>query len=341
MHLEAGLPVLVELTRGGVVESRHRGAIAVADARGRLRAWAGDPDFLTFPRSALKPFQAIVAVESGAADRFGFGHAELAVCCGSHSGEPRHRDVVAGMLERARVPLDALCNGVAEPINDLEFARYLLGLVEKNALFQNCSGKHAGILAACRALDLPLDAYDNPQHPIQQRIRAATGDCFHLPSGELLVGIDGCTLPTFGAPLRNVAIGWAAIAEPDPTLVAHAEALERLADAMVAEPWMVAGTGRLDTVLSEATQGRIIAKGGAEGVLCVAVRDKGLGIAFKIEDGSHRAHGVIVHSILRQLGALSPSEDGVLARLFPTTLNSNRAQHVGDMYTVFELEHVG
>lgn len=338
MQLEAGLPTLVELTRGGIVETRHRGTIAVTQADGTLVAWFGDPDFVTLPRSALKPFQAIPLVESGAGERFGFGDMELAIACGSHNGEPRHREVVAGMLQRAGVPRSSLRNGVTEPIDDTEFARYHLGLVEHDALFQNCSGKHAGILAACVVRGYPLEDYDDIDHPIQREIRTATGACFRLPGDDLVVGIDGCTLPTFGAPLRNVAAGWAALADPDDGPGEHRAALARLSDAMAAEPWMVAGTGRLNTTLSEATGGRIVAKDGAEGVLCLAVRDRGLGIAFKLEDGTSRAHGVIALAILRQLGALDDEEDARVSALFPEALKSNREQQAGVMRPVFTLE---
>lgn len=338
MHLDVGLPTLVELTRGGIVETRHRGAVAVTDARGTLVAWYGDPEYLTLPRSALKPFQALPLVESGAADRFGFGADELAIACGSHNGEPGHRAVVARMLERAQVPISALRNGVTPPIGETEHARYTLGLVEPDALFQNCSGKHAGILAACVARGFPLDGYDAVDHPIQREIAEAIATCFRVAPEDLIVGIDGCTLPTFGAPLRNVAAGWAAIADPAGGPAEYRAALGRVADAMAAAPWMVAGAGRLNTLLTEATGGRILSKDGAEGVLCLAIRDRGLGVAFKLEDGTFRAHGVIVHAILAQLEAISAEEDVRLRELFPYAVYANRGQHVGDMRPVFALK---
>jgi len=338
MQLEGALPTLVELTRGGIVETRHRGTIAVTRADGSLVAWFGDPDYLTLPRSALKPFQALPVVESGAADQFAFGNPELAICSGSHSGEPRHRETVGAMLTRADVPLSALRNGVTPPIDEHEFSRYDLGLVAPDPLFQNCSGKHAGILAACRARGYGLAEYDDVGHPIQQEIRRSMGECFLVPGDELVVGIDGCTLPTFGAPLRNIAAGWAALGDPDNGPAVHRDALRRLIDAMASDPWMVGGTGRLNTTLSEATGGRVVSKDGAEGVLCMALRDRGLGIAFKLEDGTHRSHGVIAHAILRQLDALAPGEDERLAALYPVGLTSNRDQHVGDMRPVFTLE---
>ncbi len=338
MNAEQALPVLVELTRGGIVESKHRGAIAVCRADGTLVAWAGDPELVTFPRSALKPFQALPVVESGAAERFGFGDAELAVCCGSHNGEPRHCEVVGSMLQRADVPLTAMRNGVTPPIDETEHARYTLDLLDHTPLLQNCSGKHAGILAACRARGYAVEDYDALDHPIQREIRASLGECFRMPGDDLVAGIDGCTLPTYGAPLRNISAGWGAVAAPSKGPSRHAAALGRLARAMAAEPWMVAGTGRIDTNLSQATGGRVLAKGGAEGVICLAIVDRGLGVTVKLDDGTYRGHDAIVPALLRQLDAVSADEAARLDALFPAAIRSNRDQQVGEMTAVFELQ---
>lgn len=331
-------PVLVELTRGGIVESQHCGVIAVARPNGRLLAGCGDVEQVTFPRSALKPFQALALVESGAAQRFGYGDAELAVACASHNSEPRHREMVSSMLERAGVPLSALRNGVVEPIDETEAAKFRLGLLEHNSLCGDCSGKHAGILAACVVKGYPLSDYDAIEHPIQREIRAIVAECFRMDPDELIVGIDGCTLPAFAAPLRNIATGWAGLADPLGAVPAHAAGLARLGAAMAAEPFMVAGTDRLNTILSEATAGRVVTKDGAEGVLCMAIRDRGIGVTFKLEDGSFRSHGVIAHAILRQLDALSLDEDARLSALFPSELHSHREQEVGEMRPVFGLD---
>jgi L-asparaginase II len=328
------------LTRGGVVESLHRGSVAVARADGTLVAYAGDAARPVLPRSALKPFQAVPLVESGADERFGYGDAELAIACGSHQGEERHREVVAGMLARAGVPESALCNGNTGPYGEEQWERWTRGELLRTPLYQNCSGKHAGMLAACVARGYPLEGYDALAHPQQQDVLRVVAAFFQTPPDELIVGIDGCTLPTHGAPLRNVAVGWAALADPDHAPEPHRAAIRRLVDAMAAEPVMVAGTGLLDTVVSQITGGRIVAKGGAEAVWCCALRDRGLGLTFKVDDGSGRAEQVIALALLRQLDALTPDEDTRLAAYVDATIRSNRDQPVGEIRPTVALTFV-
>ena len=330
-------PLLADVTRGGIVESQHRGIVAVARADGSLVAWAGDTSRVVLPRSALKPFQAIPFMESGAPERFGFGDAELAIACGSHSGEKRHRAVVGGMLERAGVPESALCNGATGPYDAAQWTRWVRDEIPHSALYQNCSGKHAGMLVACVARGYPLAGYDDLAHPQQQDVLHAVAAFFQTSPDELVVGIDGCTLPTHGAPLRNIAAGWAALADPEHAPEPHRAAARRLVEAMAAEPQMVAGTGLLDTVINQITGGRIVVKSGAEAVLCLALRDRGLGVTFKVDDGSDRPQAVIALALLRQLDALTPDEDAALVAHIDATVRSNRDQLVGKIRPVIEL----
>jgi L-asparaginase II len=331
-------PILAELTRGGIVESAHRGWIAVARPDGTLLAHVGDPERVTFARSAMKPFQAVPLVQSGAVERFEFGDAQLAISCGSHQGEPRHRETVAGMLGRIGLPPSAMRNGIDEPWNAHHFEVAARGDRDEQQLGQNCSGKHAGMLAACVASGYPVDSYDDIDHPHQRAIRKVVSQFWDVAPDDLVVGRDGCTLPAYAAPLRNIATGWARIADPDGAPAAHRDAISRIADAMGREPFMVAGTDQLNTVLMETTSGRILAKDGAEGVLCMAIRNQGLGVTIKVEDGSFRSHGVIALKLLRQLNALSQDEDDRLAKAFSERLESNREHHVGDMRAVFVTE---
>jgi L-asparaginase II len=325
--------VLVELTRAGVRESVHRGWVAVARASGALVASAGDPERVTFARSAMKPFQAVALVESGAVERFGFGDAELAVACASHNGEDRHRAVVAGMLERVGLPASALRAG-----DDAQHDEPPVAWEPEQQLAQNCSGKHAGMLAACVARGYATGDYDDFDHPHQRAIREIVSRFWRVPVGDLIPGRDMCTLPAYAAPLRSIATGWAAIADPSKAPPQHQAAITRLVDAMAAEPFLVAGTQRLNTQLMEVTRGRILAKDGAEGVLCMALREQELGVAIKVEDGSFRGHDAIALALLRRFDALRPDEDARLAELWPEAIRDNRWQHVGDMRAVFELD---
>lgn len=334
-------PVLAELTRNGVSESLHRGWVAVARGDGTLVAHAGDPGQLIFPRSAMKPFQAVALVESGAVDRFDFSDAELAICCGSHHGEPRHRETVAGMLAKIGEPPSALLGAIDPPWTAERERLAADGDEVAQRLAQNCSGKHAGMLAACVAQGYPTASYDALDHPHQRAIRSIVAGFWDVSEDELVVGLDNCTLPAFAAPIHNVATGWARIADPDSAPPAHRDAGGRVGEAMGRAPFMVAGTDALNTVLMETTGGRVLAKDGAEGVICLAIRDKGLGITIKLEDGSFRAHGVIVRDLLGQLDALKPDEDAALAAAFGERLESNRQQHVGDIRSTLDLRFVG
>jgi L-asparaginase II len=333
--------VLAETTRGGIVESVHHGAIAVVDVAGNLVASAGDVERVFFYRSSAKPFQAIPVVESGAADRFGWTERELALCCASHSGEPHHQAEVRAMLASLGLTPDALQCGCVVPYNEAEGARVAAGLVELSPLQCDCSGKHAGMLATCVHEGLPLDAYLDPAHPLQRRILGIMADVLRMPEREIVLGTDGCSLPTFAAPLRSFATSWATLANPDvapPSAgQAHAPALRRLRAAMLAAPDNVAGTGELVTDLMRLGEGRIVAKSGAEGLICLAIPDRSLGIAIRILDGSFRAHPVVVAETLRQLDLLDwPTIDAILATHSPELRNHNR-RHVGDIRPAFTL----
>jgi L-asparaginase II len=332
--------VLAIIERGSITECVHRGWIAVARADGTLVAHAGDPDRLVLPRSAMKPFQAVPVIESGAAERFAFGDAELAVCCASHNGEPRHREVVASMLERIGLTPSALKNGEIEPMDPESAARLRFGQLAPSTLFGDCSGKHTGMLAVCVRRGLSTDSYDDPSHPLQREIREIVASFFRIAPDAVIAGIDNCTLPAYGARLRDVATGWAAIADPNGAPDRYRRAIRRLGDAMAAEPFMVAGTGRLNTQLMQATGGRVLAKDGAEGVLCLALRDEGLGVALKIEDGSYRAHEPVSLAILRQLDAITPEEDADLSALWDERFYSHRRQHVATLRSVTRLAFV-
>lgn len=328
--------VLVEVTRGGMVECRHYGAVAVADSAGRLLFSAGDPGLVTFFRSAAKPIQAVPLVLGGAADRFGFTGEELAICTASHSGEPVHRATVAGMLEKLGLDEGALQCGVVPPIDRAEAARVLSGLLPPGPLYNDCSGKHTGMLAGCRRRGFPLDSYLAPEHPWQREILAVMGEFLGLDPASLPIAPDGCGVPTFAAPLANIACAWATLTTPP---APYAAAATRILDAMAAHPYMVAGRGRLDTDLMESAAGRggIVAKGGAEGVLCLALREHGWGVAIKVEDGNGRALPAVAAAVLSQLGALDEASLARLAERQPRVVRNKDGATAGELRPVLGL----
>lgn len=335
-------PVLVEVWRGGLVEARHRGHVAVVDAGGDLIAAAGDPEHVTFMRSVAKPFQAMAVVAAGAADRFGFGAPELAVMCASHNGEAGHLETVRGMLARLGLGEDALGCGAHPP--GYEPARQALVRAGRtpSPLHNNCSGKHAGLLALALHRGWPAAGYTAPDHPLQEELLRAVAAAAGMAPGGIRLGIDGCSLPTFALPLSRMATAYAALADPrrraGDLVPAEVAALDRLRRAMAAHPWLVAGTGRFDTDLAAATGGRLVGKVGAEGVYCVAVPQRGWGMAFKVEDGNQRALFPAVVAALRELGLLAPAEVEALAAHARPVVRNHRGDAVGEIRATLRLE---
>ena len=334
--------VLAEVTRGDRVESVHHGVVVVADVAGNVVAAAGDPERFAFFRSSAKPFQAVPMVESGAADAFGFTEAELAFCCSSHSAEPAQQAQVRAMLEKLGLGEDALRCGIAPPYDEDEAARVAAGLVPPSPVQCDCSGKHTGMLAACRHLGYPLDSYLDAAHPLQRAILGVVAEVLRVPAAEIALAPDGCSLPTFGAPLRAFAAAYAAFAAPDRAPAGHgrehAPALDRLRAAMVAHPQNIAGQGELDSDLMEVTGGRVVAKLGAEGLLCLAIPGRGLGIALRVLDGSERARGVVALAALEQLGLIEPGEANALRERQSPAVDNFNGWHVGEVRPAFRLD---
>jgi L-asparaginase II len=294
-------PVLVEVLRGGRVESDHRGAVIVVDSGSKVVLAVGDVEQAVFPRSAVKAMQALPLVESGAADAYGFGDKELALACSSHSGEPNHVEVAAAMLARAGLAEDALKCGSHWPVNQAATVELARSGAAPSQLHNNCSGKHSGFLCTCVQSGIGTKGYVGFGHPFQELIRetmeAVTGARHEAANS----GTDGCSIPTYAVPLKSLALGFARMATGNGFAPVRAKAAARLFDACMKEPFFVAGTGRACTKLMQAAPGRIFVKTGAEGVFCAAVPEAGLGIALKCEDGTGRAAEVVVAEVLARL----------------------------------------
>ena len=333
---------LVEVRRGDLTESAHCGVVVVANGDGEIVASAGEADHVAYFRSAAKPVRAVPLVESGAADAFGLTEAELALCCASHNAERFHQEGVAAILAKIGLGPEALRCGVATPYDRVEGARVTAGLVPPSPLANNCSGKHAGMLATCVHLGEPIETYLDPEHPLQRRIRAIIAGALRLPEDEIALAIDGCSLPTFAAPVRTFAVAFATLAAPEraPSGAGreHAAALTRLRRAMAAHPEHIGGKGEPDTDLMAVSGGRVVAKIGAEGLLCLAVPDHGLGIAIRFADGSTRGHAVAAAAVLEQLGLVEPAVVAAFREQHDPALKNHNGWHVGDLRAVFRLE---
>ncbi|UIJ72801.1 asparaginase [Aurantimonas sp. HBX-1] len=325
-------PVLVEVTRGGMVESFHRGAFALVDGEGRLVAAAGDVDRTVFPRSAIKVFQAIPLIETGAAAAFRLTPAELALACASHSGEDGHVRLAAAMLAKAGLDESSLECGCHWPF-DAPVARELARRGETpTALHNNCSGKHAGFLCTAVHRGEDTKVYVGRDHPVQVRARAAIEDLVGQALTIDACGIDGCSIPTFAAPLKGFAHGFAKLVTGEGISPQRAAAGRSLIDACMAHPWEMSGTGRFCETLMTAAPGRVFAKTGAEGVFCGALPDLGLGFALKIDDGATRASealaaAVIARALRREDADLAATFDGLGRR----TLHNWEKVEVGEI----------
>lgn len=324
-----GNPVLVEVLRGGHVESRHRGSVYVCDADGRAVLEMGDPSRPVFPRSAVKAIQALPLVETGAADAYGFGSRELALACSSHNAEPEHTALAAAMLARAGLDEAALECGAHWPGYQPATVELARRGGAPGALHNNCSGKHAGFLCACCHAGFDHRGYVGADHWLQREVRAALEAVTDAQHGPENAGIDGCAIPTYAVPLTALALGFARMATGVGLGGRRAAAARRLVDACMAEPFLVAGTGRADTALMRAAPGRVFTKTGAEGVFCAAIPELGLGIALKCDDGTTRAADCMIAAVLAKLLAADADLSANLSELARPVLKNWNGTDVG------------
>jgi L-asparaginase II len=307
----AGVPA-VAVRRGTRIESVHQVAACVCDPDGEIVLKVGTVEAPVFLRSSAKPFIAAASVRAGVLERFGFGERELAVMCASHNGEPRHAELVGAMLERIGARVEDLACGAHAPSYEPAAAALAARGEQPSALHNNCSGKHAGILALAKVLGAPFEGYLEPTHPAQRTILALCERVSDDVFGPDKLGVDGCGIPVYATSLRNAARSFARFATLEGLDDEDARALACVTAAMTNEPWYVAGTGRFDTDLMRASGGRIVAKAGAEAVHCDALLDAGLGLAVKVIDGSRRAAAPATIALLDALRVLEPEARAAL-----------------------------
>lgn len=325
-------PVLVEVTRGELTESRHRGQIAVVAADGRLVRALGDPEVMLCLRSLAKPFQALPVITTGAAAAFGFGPEELALFSGSLSGQDFHVALVQRVLERLELGREALQCGAMAPLHRPS-AQSLSQKGEKaTALHHTCAGKHAMMLALCRHHGWPVEGYYEGEHPVQRLMHQTVAQAAGLSPDEVPLAVDGCGVPTFYLPLRNAALAFARLAAAP---AGTPEALIR--EAALAHPRLIAGEGRLETILMEQLPGRVFAKTGAEGSFALALVREGVGVVLKIEDGAARALNPAILAAADQLGLLAETDRQALAAYRMPVVRDHLKREVGRLQAVFAL----
>ena len=337
--------VLAKVYRNKTLESQHRGSIAVTDGEGQLVYSVGDPESVTFWRSAAKIFQAIPVLTSGAAEAYGFSDRALALACASHSGEPMHTELAAEMLDSAGFSEDELRCGVHAPFDEESNKSLVRKGLEPNQLHNNCSGKHAAMLAFARHIGADADTYLDPGNPVQGTISEMISLFTELSPEEIRTGVDGCSAPNFAVPLSSMARAYAKIIKTpagfDPSIEA---ACRRLAQAKMRYPELVGGSIRLDTKVMKSLPGKIVCKVGAEGVWTGAVFPSeewpdGLAFALKIEDGNdYRARPAVGIELLRQLGVMTPESEESVGEYSPQKLTNKNELEVGRVVADFEIK---
>jgi L-asparaginase II len=316
-----GNPALVEVVRGGRVESRHCGAIAVIDPDGKRVLAIGDIERPVYPRSAIKALQALPLVETGAADRYGFGAEELALACASHGGEEGHVATVMRMLALSGLDASALQCGVHWPLHQASAQALARAGGTASALHNNCSGKHAGFLCVACAIEADRGSYIEPAHPVQREVKAVIENLAGVAIAQDDYAIDGCSVPTWALPLAALARAFARFGAGQGLLPARAEAARRLRAACAEKPWHVAGTERFCTEITTLFGARVFVKSGAEGMCCAALPEQGLGIAVKCDDGAGRAAEVMMAATIARY-LKSDAERAALERFIRPTLRN-------------------
>lgn len=320
---------MVHVYRGDEIESIHRGDIVAVDKSGNIIFSYGDPYKRTFWRSAAKPFQVIPFVEGGGLEKFVIETKELALMTSSHGGEEEHVATVKSILHKMGKDVDVLDCGPSRPMNEKAYKMLLQEGNQFTSANNPCSGKHSGMIGLGVLKGISLENYIDTDHPIQQIMIDTICGVAEIKKENLGIAIDGCGVPVFGLPIINMAIAYSKLSKPYSNTTARDIAFEKIANAMISEPFYVAGTRRLDTIIMEETNGRILAKLGAESVYCMTVIDKGIGIALKTEDGGYRALDAIAPVLLYKHGYINKDEYRAIESRLPLEIKNRRGQIVG------------
>jgi L-asparaginase II len=323
--------VLVEVTRGDQVESFHRGHIVVADFQGTVQYQVGNPNCIICLRSCGKPLQALPVITSGAAEQFQLIPSELAVMCGSLSGQDFHLAAIKSILDKIGLDARVLNCGVHRPSHRPTARKLQQEGKKPSPLHNNCAGKHVAMLALCVYHGWPLENYISPEHPVQQLMLDAVSSLTEVPVAQIGIGIDGCGVPVFFLPLANLARAYAKLSSRVDS------AISRLMDASLANPEMIAGSERICTDVMQVMGKKVFAKTGAEGGYAMSLMEQGWGVGIKIEDGNNRALNPVIIETLKQLGVLSREDEERLEAYHHPLIVNHRKETVGAIRAKFSL----
>lgn len=330
---------LLHVYRGAIVENIHRGDIVVVDSSGNILKEVGNAQKLTYLRSAAKPFLALNVILSGAAERYQFEDRELAVMCASHRGETYHTEVLAGIVDKMGIEADSVLHcGITEPFSRAAATNLYKSGQPLTPLHCNCSGKHLGMISVCRQKGYPVENYYDISHPVQQDALETLSRFAGIDKEEIVIGVDGCTVPVHGIPLYNMALAYARLGNPGELGVNYASAANRLTNAIVSNPEMISGVKAFCTDLMIAGKKDIVGKVGADGVYCIAIPKKGIGIALKIEDGDMRSCHIAAANVLKQLNLLDEEQCTYLNKYLNSPVFDNYKNKIGEYKAVFDLK---
>lgn len=331
---------LVNVMRGNFIESKHLGHIAIVDYTGKLIASKGNINSIVFARSSMKPLQAIPIIETGAYESYQLEPADLSLCCASHNGEEQHTDRVISILEKAGLVESSLQCGTHIPRWEEAYKKIIIENRKVTPVYNNCSGKHSGMLITAKHLNEPIDSYYNMDHPVQQRILQVISELAETPKEDIQIGVDGCGVPVHGIALEKIALAYAKMAKPDNLPNSRKKSVSQVVHAMMQVPEMVGGTNRFCTDFMNVVKGKMFGKVGAEGVYCIGDLRSGIGIAIKIEDGNSRATSPVAIEVMKQLGMLTGEELNELKEYHFPSINNARDEKVGSLKADFLLDYV-
>ncbi|MEJ2051854.1 MAG: asparaginase [Calditrichota bacterium] len=317
------MKIVARIMRGDRVESIHQAEAVIVDDQGKVVVQTEHPDYRTFTRSTVKPFQAFPLLASGAFKKYEIQSKELAVICASHNGEPIHIDTVRRLQKRTGLSEGQLLCGAHKPMDEQASDALARGHIVPTPIYNNCSGKHTGMLLAARYQQLSLEDYINPEHPLQRQITGLISDL--IGRQDIYIGVDGCSAPTFYLTVREVAILFQKLADNTNKI------FSTIFEAMSGEPYLVAGRGRFDTVVMQVLSGTAVSKVGAAGVRGMALRRDGktYGLGLKVRDGSMEVSPTMLLSLLEYIGWLVPDNHPELHRFYQPEIRNYRDLLVG------------
>lgn len=331
------MSIVIKVYRGDLVDLTHIGHVAVADYTGKILYYCGDPYRVTLARSSSKPVQAIAVYESGAVDAYGITDREAAVFSGSHSGESIHIDAVKSILSKAGLGCEYLQCGIHPPFGKRAKQELREKGLAAEPVHNNCSGKHAGMLVTAKYMNEDLSTYYKPEHPVQKRIVKLLADVCQYDEDKIILAVDGCGVPVHAMPLYKFAQGFARLSKPEVFGDRRGQIVKNITDSMTAYPEMIAGTDRICTDLMKVCGDRLFGKAGADGYYAIGLKDRGIGMAFKIEDGKTEMVHPFVLEVLRKLDLITTEELKKLERYYVLESKNNRGETVGCAKADFEL----